>query len=175
MFKKFEVVNISISSTKTFIHLTLKPPKGYHWRSGQYAFINIPSISKFQWHPFSIASSQNGRFLNFMIKRAGDWTGELIDKFYQIRKDAFMFDNNIPAEDQHAVTIDNIIEPQYQDELREFLMQMNLGNKAENHDQEEMDNSHQTQIPYNPKFPTINVSYPISAPAQMAATRKRII
>eukprot|EP01006_Ploeotia_vitrea_P008893 TRINITY_DN21102_c0_g2_i1.p1 TRINITY_DN21102_c0_g2~~TRINITY_DN21102_c0_g2_i1.p1 ORF type:complete len:292 (-),score=8.15 TRINITY_DN21102_c0_g2_i1:79-954(-) len=46
--------------------------KGY--RAGTYAFINIPSISAFQWHPFSISSSPTDKFVTFHIKNMGTMT-----------------------------------------------------------------------------------------------------
>ena len=83
--KPFYVADVSVVSTKNFIHLNLIVPRGYTWKSGQYAFLNIPAIHPIQWHPFSIASSPNGNYLSFLIKRAGDWTGKLIDDFYDIK------------------------------------------------------------------------------------------
>ena len=47
------------------------------WRPGQYAFLRVPSISHFQWHPFTIASGSDGT-LRFCIQAVGDWTTELV-------------------------------------------------------------------------------------------------
>eukprot|EP00644_Phytophthora_capsici_P006519 jgi/Phyca11/118706/e_gw1.36.172.1 len=46
--------------------------------SGQYAFLCIPSISFFQWHPFTIASSPHEAMVTFYIKAVGDWTTKLL-------------------------------------------------------------------------------------------------
>lgn len=61
--KPFYVADASIVSTKNFVHLSLVKPEGYTYKSGQYAFINIPMIHPFQWHPFSIASSPNSKYM----------------------------------------------------------------------------------------------------------------
>jgi len=171
----FKVTNVSISSSKNFMHITLKVPKGYTWKSGQFAFINVPSVRKFEWHPFSIASSPNGKYLSFMIKRAGDWTGELIDKFYQTKKESFCIDKNLSNSERLKATISGICSEKYQDELRDFIMQMNLGNHDDVSNKEESSNTNFLDLPISSKYPTINISKPISAPAEMAVKRKKII
>jgi predicted ferric reductase len=62
----------------------IKPPE-FKLRHGQYISINIPDISLLQWHPFTIASTPTNPYMILMIKRAGDWTGKLIDKFYEYK------------------------------------------------------------------------------------------
>lgn len=44
-------------------------------------FVKIPSISKFQWHPFSIISSSNmdDEKLSIMVKCQGLWTNSLYE------------------------------------------------------------------------------------------------
>ena len=32
-------------------------PKNYNFKSGDYLFINIPEIAKYEWHPFTISSA----------------------------------------------------------------------------------------------------------------------
>lgn len=45
-------------------------------------FVNVPAISWFQWHPFSITSSSamGGDRVSFVIKCNGRWTGALYSK-----------------------------------------------------------------------------------------------
>jgi len=59
------------------IELKLQKPRGFVYSTGQYALINIPKISPFQWHPFSLSSSPKDPFVSFHIAPAGDWTGAL--------------------------------------------------------------------------------------------------
>lgn len=42
-------------------------------------FMNVPSISKLQWHPFTISSSSNleSDKLSVTIKREGSWSNKL--------------------------------------------------------------------------------------------------
>jgi ferredoxin-NADP reductase len=39
------------------LNLVLHRPRQFDYRAGQYAFIRCPTISFFQWHPFTITSS----------------------------------------------------------------------------------------------------------------------
>lgn len=49
-------------------------------------FVKIPSISNFQWHPFSITSSSNMEDdrLSLLIKCQGSWTNSLYHKLKSI-------------------------------------------------------------------------------------------
>lgn len=59
------------------ILLELEKPEGFNFKCGQYCQICIPSLSKYQWHPFTIASSPVDTNLFFYISPVGDWTKEL--------------------------------------------------------------------------------------------------
>lgn len=50
------------------------------YTSGQYVFLNIPMISYFETHPFSISSAPYESCLEFHIKPLGDFTHKLCDK-----------------------------------------------------------------------------------------------
>mmetsp|Transcript_18792 Transcript_18792/g.18460 ORF Transcript_18792/g.18460 Transcript_18792/m.18460 type:complete len:276 (+) Transcript_18792:217-1044(+) len=47
--------------------------------------MNVPSVSKWQWHPFSIASCSRSDKIKFIIKNTGDWTGKLLTQFNEIQ------------------------------------------------------------------------------------------
>lgn len=148
--RPFRVAKIAFVNNKSFMSLNLEVPKGYTWKSGQYAFINVPSISKWQWHPFSIASSPNGYYLSFMIKSAGNWTDKLVAEFAKIKEETFQD------------IISELKESEYKREFRDHLMEMNFD------DQETIEQNKRA-------YPRINVSRAVSAPAEMAARRRRII
>lgn len=44
-------------------HLVIKRPQFFHFKPGDYVYINIPVIAKYEWHPFTISSApeQSGR------------------------------------------------------------------------------------------------------------------
>jgi len=59
------------------LHLKYKKPDGFghgYHRAGQYVFINIPALSEFEWHPFSLTSAPDDDFLSCHISALGDWT-----------------------------------------------------------------------------------------------------
>ncbi|KAI9222304.1 ferric reductase NAD binding domain-containing protein [Blastocladiella britannica] len=54
-----------------------KPPFVSHYTAGQYIFLQVPQLSDWQWHPFSLTSCDTDPHLSLRIKKAGDWTGAL--------------------------------------------------------------------------------------------------
>lgn len=54
--------------------------KNFRYGPGQYAELKIPQISRYEWHPFTIASApnENGHIV-FYIKSVGKWTSALFD------------------------------------------------------------------------------------------------
>lgn len=54
--------------------------RGMAPKVGQFVYINIPSISWFQWHPFTLTSSPEESELSAHIWVGGDWTKELINR-----------------------------------------------------------------------------------------------
>ncbi|XP_043378178.1 NADPH oxidase 1 isoform X2 [Chelonia mydas] len=57
--------------------------KGFSMEVGQYIFINCPSVSCLEWHPFTLTSAPEEDFFSVHIRAAGDWTENLIDTFQQ--------------------------------------------------------------------------------------------
>lgn len=47
-------------------HLVIKRPLQFYFRPGDYVFVNIPAIAKYEWHPFTLSSApeQEGRYSN---------------------------------------------------------------------------------------------------------------
>ena len=39
------------------VHIVIKRPRDFTFKPGDYIYINIPDIAKFQWHPFTISSA----------------------------------------------------------------------------------------------------------------------
>lgn len=38
-------------------HLVIKRPLHFDFHPGDYVFVNIPAIAKYEWHPFTISSA----------------------------------------------------------------------------------------------------------------------
>lgn len=58
--------------------LSIKRPDKMHFRPGDWLFINVPTISAYEWHPFTISSAPEQKdFLTLHIRSLGGWTGKL--------------------------------------------------------------------------------------------------
>lgn len=46
-------------------HLVIKRPLHFDFHPGDYVFVNIPAIAKYEWHPFTLSSApeQEGAIL----------------------------------------------------------------------------------------------------------------
>ena len=54
--------------------LELELPPGFEARPGDYAFLRIPHLARFEWHPFTISNAPGNDRLCFHIRSEGDWT-----------------------------------------------------------------------------------------------------
>ncbi|ESQ43630.1 hypothetical protein EUTSA_v10012790mg [Eutrema salsugineum] len=75
------------------IELVLPKHLRLNYVPSSFIFVNIPLISQFQWHPFSITSSSSvdKHTLSVMMKCEGRWT----DSVYKIVEEAANSDKNI--------------------------------------------------------------------------------
>ncbi|XP_041929796.1 NADPH oxidase 1 [Alosa sapidissima] len=62
--------------------------KGFKMDVGQYVFLNCPSISQLEWHPFTMTSAPEEDFFSVHIRSAGDWTQKLISMVEQLPEGA---------------------------------------------------------------------------------------
>ncbi|PRD30244.1 UNVERIFIED_CONTAM: NADPH oxidase 5 [Trichonephila clavipes] len=74
-------------------HLVIKRPPKFDYRPGDYIYINIPSIAKFEWHPFTISSAPElDDVLWLHIRGVGEWTNSLYNYFKREDRDAVLSD-----------------------------------------------------------------------------------
>lgn len=45
--------------------------------AGQWLFLQVPEISAFQWHPFTISSAPDDPYLSIHVRQVGDFTRAL--------------------------------------------------------------------------------------------------
>ncbi len=64
------------------IHLVISRPLHFSYQPGDYIFVQIPAIAKYEWHPFTISSApeQQG-FIWLHIRAIGTWTQKLYRYF----------------------------------------------------------------------------------------------
>ncbi|KAI3365864.1 hypothetical protein L3Q82_000843 [Scortum barcoo] len=53
--------------------------KGFHMEVGQYVFIQCPSVSRLEWHPFTLTSAPEEDYFSAHIRIVGDWTQALYE------------------------------------------------------------------------------------------------
>ncbi|KAK7075488.1 NADPH oxidase 5 [Halocaridina rubra] len=64
------------------IHLVIKRPLNFHFHPGDYVFVNIPAIAKYEWHPFTISSApEHDEEIWLHIRAVGEWTNRLYRYF----------------------------------------------------------------------------------------------
>ncbi|CAN4110014.1 unnamed protein product [Withania somnifera] len=71
-----KILKVSVLPGDVF-SLTMSRPNSFKYKSGQYIFLQCPTISSFEWHPFSITSAPGDDYLSVHIRMVGDWTNEL--------------------------------------------------------------------------------------------------
>jgi predicted ferric reductase len=68
-------------------NLVITRPKNFKFKAGDYVFVNIPNIAKYEWHPFTISSAPEQREeLTLHIRSLGNWTNKLYDYFDNFSK-----------------------------------------------------------------------------------------
>jgi predicted ferric reductase len=147
----FKVADVAFTNNGEFMLLYLTKPPGYTYKLGQYVFVNIPSVSMLQWHPYSIGSSPNNKYLLLMVKNNGDWSHKLINLFKSIKKSSI----NVNKREFEGLDKDKIMK---------LILNYDTGTIAP-----------ETEEASNILFPRINVSASVSAPSQLAAKRKNLI
>lgn len=88
--KPMEIQAINIYDN--VLGLQLAKPQSWEWsfRAGMYAFVNIPEISRMEWHPFTMSSSPAQDCIEFHIMTAGDWTKKAHKLMEDHRKDCLL-------------------------------------------------------------------------------------
>jgi len=49
----------------------------FKYTAGQWLFVQVPDVSKWQWHPFTITSAPEDPYVSVHIRQVGDWTRSL--------------------------------------------------------------------------------------------------
>uniref|UniRef100_A0A1Y1K502 NADPH oxidase 5 n=1 Tax=Photinus pyralis TaxID=7054 RepID=A0A1Y1K502_PHOPY len=63
-------------------HLVIKRPAQFDFHPGDYAFVNIPAIAKYEWHPFTISSApEQEDYMWLHVRGVGEWTNRLYEYF----------------------------------------------------------------------------------------------
>ncbi|KAK3052840.1 hypothetical protein LTR09_005904 [Extremus antarcticus] len=71
-----------------------KPSMRY--KAGQWLFLNIPSVSKHQWHPFTITSCPFDPYISVHVRQVGDFTRSLASALGAGPEQAKLYDDLDP-------------------------------------------------------------------------------
>ncbi|XP_029379760.1 NADPH oxidase 5 isoform X2 [Echeneis naucrates] len=75
------IVEVNLLPSKV-THLVIRRPQFFHFKPGDYVYINIPDIAKYEWHPFTISSApEQSDTLWLHIRSMGQWTNRLYEYF----------------------------------------------------------------------------------------------
>jgi hypothetical protein len=92
------------------INLVIKRPFHFCHRPGDYVFINIPQIAKYEWHPFTLSSApEEDDHITLHIRAVGQWTNRLYE-FFQKEQDRLESGQVLSYEDQQQSDKDQPME-----------------------------------------------------------------
>ncbi|GAB1300492.1 NADPH oxidase 3 [Apodemus speciosus] len=74
------VITKVVSHPSAVMELHMKK-RDFKMAPGQYIFIQCPSISPLEWHPFTLTSAPQEDFFSVHIRASGDWTEALLKAF----------------------------------------------------------------------------------------------
>ncbi|XP_029952159.1 LOW QUALITY PROTEIN: NADPH oxidase 5 [Salarias fasciatus] len=78
------IVEVNLLPSKV-THLVIRRPQFFHFKPGDYVYINIPAIAKYEWHPFTISSApEQPDSLWLHVRSMGQWTNRLYEYFRQL-------------------------------------------------------------------------------------------
>lgn len=71
--RRFTYVSKVILHQSSVFELQIRKPS-FSFMPGQYILLNIPSVSRYQWHPFTVTSAPEDQFVSVHIRAVGNWT-----------------------------------------------------------------------------------------------------
>ncbi|NWS57255.1 NOX3 oxidase, partial [Chunga burmeisteri] len=79
-FQQEVVITKVVAHSSGVLELHMKK-RGFKMGPGQYIFLQCPSISQLEWHPFTLTSAPEEDFFSIHIRVIGDWTAALFKAF----------------------------------------------------------------------------------------------
>ncbi|NXO04314.1 NOX3 oxidase, partial [Rhinopomastus cyanomelas] len=74
------IVTKVVTHSSGVLELHMKK-QGFKMGPGQYIFLQCPSVSQLEWHPFTLTSAPEEDFFSVHIRVVGDWTAALFKAF----------------------------------------------------------------------------------------------
>ncbi|KAL2093428.1 hypothetical protein ACEWY4_010740 [Coilia grayii] len=77
------IVEVNLLPSKV-THLVIKRPPFFQFKPGDFVYVNIPAIAKYEWHPFTISSAPEQQDTIWLhVRSMGQWTNRLYEYFRQ--------------------------------------------------------------------------------------------
>ena len=78
--------------------LDLRRPPGFTYSPGDYVFVRVPSVARFEWHPYTLSSAPERELLTLHARALGNWSAALRERVEARELD--------PDPDPLALTVD---------------------------------------------------------------------
>ncbi|NXE88338.1 NOX3 oxidase, partial [Menura novaehollandiae] len=79
-FRQEVVITKVVTHSSGVLELHMKK-HGFKMGAGQYIFLQCPSVSQLEWHPFTLTSAPEEDYFSVHIRVVGDWTAALFKAF----------------------------------------------------------------------------------------------
>lgn len=66
------------------------------YKAGQWLFLNVPCVSRYQWHPFTITSCPFDNYISVHVRQVGDFTRSLAEAFGAGKEQLKMYEDLDP-------------------------------------------------------------------------------
>ncbi|XP_060550723.1 NADPH oxidase 5 isoform X3 [Pantherophis guttatus] len=85
------IVEVNLLPSKV-THLVIQRSPFFHYKPGDYVYLNIPVIARYEWHPFTISSApEQPDTIWLHVRSLGQWTYRLHEYFWNFQEP---FDDN---------------------------------------------------------------------------------
>ncbi|KAJ7342129.1 hypothetical protein JRQ81_009078 [Phrynocephalus forsythii] len=79
-FQQQVIITKVVSHSSGVLELHMKK-HGFKMEAGQYIFLQCPTLSQLEWHPFTLTSAPEDDYFSVHIRSVGDWTEALFSAF----------------------------------------------------------------------------------------------
>jgi len=69
---------MTLTMSEDVVEIQFSKPS-FRYKAGQWLFLQMPSVSKYQWHPFTITSCPYDPYISVHVRQVGDFTKALGD------------------------------------------------------------------------------------------------
>uniref|UniRef100_A0A8C5SQN9 NADPH oxidase 5 n=1 Tax=Laticauda laticaudata TaxID=8630 RepID=A0A8C5SQN9_LATLA len=80
------IVEVNLLPSKV-THLVIQRSPFFHYKPGDYVYLNVPVIAQYEWHPFTISSApEQPETIWLHVRSLGQWTYQLHEYFWNFQE-----------------------------------------------------------------------------------------